>query len=243
MSTTKRRSKGWGKHKTARVTQTQKLQEAVQMFEDLKIQQQAAVRLQPSFACFDMQAGMSEKLQMVELLWACNFAPLLGELQKANPLITELMMQAVSNTYMPDDEELFMHKQALKFENLLAAMYRCQNQFKMPLWVVLRSVYAMQHGMHLESWNIESAVRLLASHRWTKDLIALATKHSPGAPFQSLAFVTAAVFDNFTVKIDYKSLHDLDHHGYRLDMTNWGSLTIPATTAPDLNIGAVIGSE
>ena len=95
------------------------------MFEDLKIQQQAAVRLQPSFACFDMQAGMSEKLQMVELLWACNFAPLLGELQKANPLITELMMQAVSNTYMPDDEELFMHKQALKFENLLAAMYHC----------------------------------------------------------------------------------------------------------------------
>jgi hypothetical protein len=93
MSTTKRRSKGWGRNKTARVTPTQKLQEAVQMFEELKIQQQAAVRLQPSFACFDMQAGMSEKLQMVELLWACNFAPLLGELQKANPLITELMMQ------------------------------------------------------------------------------------------------------------------------------------------------------
>jgi hypothetical protein len=243
MSQRRRSKNNWDRRKVVGQTASAKLQEACEMLEAVKQKQQASITLQPSCVCFDMQSGDSAKLQLVELLWGCNFAPLLGELQQANPDITTLLLEAVSNSYSPDNEELFWHKQGLKLESLLATMYRCQNQFKMPLWTVLRSIYSVQHGMHLESWNIESAVRLLASHKWTKSLVALGTKHNPGAPFDAMGFVTAAVFDNFTVKIDYKSLHDLEHHGYRLDMTNWGSVTVPAAVAPGLNVPLLLASE
>ena len=89
----------------------------------------------------------------------------------------------------------------------------------------------------------KSAVRLLASHKWTQDLVEMGNKYNPGAPFKALPFVTCVCFDNFTVKVDYKSLHDLDHHGYRLDMTNWGSMTVPAAINPELNIARLIQSK
>ena len=114
---------------------------------------------------------------------------------------------------------------------------------KMPLFIVLRSIYSYHHGMHRESWNFESAVKLLASHRWTEEVIKLSICHNPGPPFEALPFVSGVVFDNFTIQVDYKSLHDLDHNGYRLDMTNWGSVTIPQAVAPTLNIAAIIGGK
>jgi hypothetical protein len=220
-----------------------KLEQAIAMLQDLRLRHNRILKPQPCAFSYDMSKGIVEKHRLIDALWACNYAHCVGSLLAENSELSQLLRSAVANTYQPHDEELFMVKQDLKLENIIATLYRTQNQQFMPIFIILRSVYAYHHGMHRVSWEFESALRLLASYKWTDELISMSIKRNPGAPFKALGFVTAACFDNFTVQVDYKSLHDLDHHGFRLDMTNWGSITIPKAAAPELNIARLLASK
>ena len=53
--------------------------------------------------------------------------------------------------------------------------------------------------------------------------------------------VTAAVFDNFTIRVGYGSYATVDRHGERYDMTNWASISLPSIAIPTaLNISQLI---
>lgn len=233
----------WQTQKSTSVSARERMQQHVTALEDLKIKHERMLILNPTSYSFDMSKGDDEKLRLSQVCWQGEFKGCLSELLVDNPELTAMLRAAVSNTYSPDDEDLFLHKQDLKLESLLSTIYKSQNQQQMPLFIVLRSIYSYHHGMHRESWNFESAVKLLASHRWTEEFIKFSICHNPGPPFEALPFVSGVVFDNFTVKVDYKSLHDLDHNGYRLDMTNWGSVTIPQEVNLKLNIAAIIAGK
>jgi hypothetical protein len=217
-----------------------RLEEAIMQLNTLRLKHERVIRPQPCTFAYDMDKGELEKIRMVDALWGCSFESAVGSLLAENPDLALMLRGAVSNTYRPDDAELFMVRQDLKLENIIATLYRTQNQKCMPIFIVLRAIYAYHHGMHREGWQFESALRLLPSYTWTQELIKIGIKRNPGAPFKALGFVSAACFDNFTVQVNYKSLHDLDHHGFRLDMTNWGSITVPKAAAPDLNIARAL---
>jgi hypothetical protein len=198
----------------------------------------------PSSFAFDMDVGLKSKIRMVDYLWGCDYNHSIGAMLADNPELASMLQSCVHNTYLPEDEELFMFKQCLKLENVVAVLYRCQNQKMMPLFIVLRALFCHAKGLHREIWFQEAALRLLPSFKWTNDLVTVAIPRNPGPPFPIASFISAAVLDNFTVQVSYKSLHDLDHVGYRLDMTNWGSVSVPAAAqTTGVNIPRMILSE
>jgi hypothetical protein len=229
MSSGKKRKSNGFTHKKRHVegAAERALVEALSNLRLLQEHQQRVLKPGPTEFAFNLALGADEKLRLIDCLWRCDFLPCMGSMLRDNPQLADLLESAVDNRYQPEDEELFMVKRNLKLENVLGILYRTQNQSCMPLFTVLRAIYAQSRCLHRESWDIETALKLLPSRRWTEEVIQLAITRNPGPPFKTAYFVSGAVLDNFTVQVDYKSLHDLDHHGYRLDMTNWGTVSIP----------------
>ena len=239
-------SMSWTHSKRQRKDRDDKpMRDALENLTMLIQQQERVLRPKPTTFTFDMSLGLKEKLRMIDFIWRCNFDGCVGVMLEDNPLLVSVLEDAVDNHYQPDDEELWMKRRTLKLENLISTIYRCQNQQFMPLFTVLRSIFCHGRRMHRGTWDTESALKLLASYRWTDELVQLAIPRNPGAPFKTASFVSGACLDNFTVQVDYKSLHDLDHQGFRLDMTNWGSIAIPQATLSDcsINIPQIILSK
>ena len=63
----------------------------------------------------------------------------------------------------------------------------------------------------------------------------------PGPPYETLPLISGICFDNFTVKVNYNTLHAIDDGmSYRLDMTNWATIHYPRAISPTLNIARVL---
>ena len=247
MGGNKNKKQTWTKKKRVNpvYNDASQLKAAIQKLQEQTETQQRILKPEPSSWAFDMDGGLKFKLQMIDYLWRCDFSNSIGAMLADNPELTTILQSCVHNSYVPQDEELFMFKQSLKLENVVAVLHRCQNQKMMPLFIVLRALFCHSKRLHHGIWFHEAALRLLPSFKWTDDLVNLAIPRNPGALFETAGFVSAAVLDNFTVQVAYKSLHDLDHVGLRLDMTNWGSVAVPAAAAGevDYNIPAALASE
>ena len=53
-------------------------------------------------------------------------------------------------------------------------------------------------------------------------------------PFEVIAGVRVAVFDNLSMKVDYSSYSTQGETGHKLDMTNWLSTPVPRALAPTM---------
>jgi hypothetical protein len=86
-------------------------------------------------------------------------------------------------------------------------------------------------------------LRVLPSISWTNDLITEALDRNPGAPYETVEWVSAAVFDNNTTQCNYSARHNADTQGERLDMTNWATVSLPKVLMPHINLNTLGGSR
>jgi hypothetical protein len=73
---------------------------------------------------------------------------------------------------------------------------------------------------------------VLASVTWAGKFVNIAIQFRPPANYVALPGVAAVVFDNYTRKVNYSSMHTTELFGFRLDMTNSASVSIPKHLAP-----------
>ena len=91
-----------------------RLEEAIMQLNTLRLKHERVIRPQPCAFAYDVDKGELEKIRMVDALWGCSFESAVGSLLAENPDLALMLRGAVSNTYRPDDAELFMVRQDLK---------------------------------------------------------------------------------------------------------------------------------
>jgi len=64
-----------------------------------------------------------------------------------------------------------------------------------------------------------------------ESLIIRALERDPGPDYEELSGVGASCFDNLTIRVAYKAYSTQDSTGFRMDMTNWATMTIPRAVA------------
>ena len=131
-----------------------------------------------------------------------------------------------------------LHSAWPRWEGTLTALFRARSNRSVPLIVAALSVRFLSYKIPRQVWeSISFFTRLVMSPVWTQEICTLAVQHDPGAPYATADGLSAACFDNFTMQVGYGSYATVDSSGYRLDMTNWASLSLPAAAIPaGLNI-------
>jgi len=71
----------------------------------------------------------------------------------------------------------------------------------------------------------------MLSDAWVESLIIRALERDPGPDYEELSGVGASCFDNLTIRVAYKAYSTQDSTGFRMDMTNWATMTIPRAVA------------
>jgi hypothetical protein len=160
------------------------------------------------------------------------------EVTADNPVLRELLASQTENTHTIDPNRPdLLFKQSLRYESAACQLARLTHKDNVPFLVVLDSCEAYRVGMNHDQWDQYCTRRLLMSNRWVeKEFMPAMHARYPGAPYDVLPWASFAAFDNFTVKVNYKALKRDGTWGYRLDMTNWLTMPIPASILPDVNL-------
>ena len=174
--------------------------------------------------------SQEEKEKLARAVWLGDGAGILND----NPELTTVLQVLSHNIHDRSDAEYRDEKEKSWIESVLASLARSQSQKVITLLTARYSLAARRMQMPRDMWQILSAVApgLFASKTWTQDFAQLASNLRPPCPYQELGGVGAVMFDNYTRKVLYKSNHTTDSFGFRLDMTNSGSMVVPHSLAP-----------
>ena len=181
----------------------------------------------------------ADRRELIRVLWTGKYHAAIGSCSRENSHLIQLFGEQSLNNSADDGEapaEARLHSLQSswpRFEGLMALLFRARSKDLVPLWVAAFSVRALHYKMPRHLWDsLVSFCRVLMSRSWTEDLCEEALQHDPGAPYTTASGVSAAVFDNFTMKVGYGSYATVDSSGQRLDMTNWASVLLPAAAIP-----------
>ena len=149
--------------------------------------------------------------------------------------ILEVLLRKCGDTSEDGEEaDASEVRTAIRLEAILTNLHRVQSQKQMALVTARMSVAAARCQLHRTFWRIISLLSpgLLASRTWTEEFMQFARDYRPPCQYEELPFVGATVFDNYTRKVVYQSMVTVEKSGYLLNMTNWGSITVPKMLAP-----------
>lgn len=178
--------------------------------------------------CWDMQDGQLERLQLVRWLIHSQYDSIFAELLEANPDLTDILRSLTSNNYTPGDEEQYEIKREFRLSTAAALLIRNHNPHHLPALNVILTIYIYQHKVPQFTWNLLCAMRLCLSRTWLHEkLLPIARQEGTPCPYSIIPFVGGAAFDNWTLQVAYKGLQTISNDGYRLDMTNWLSISLP----------------
>jgi len=189
-------------------------------------------KIQKSQYVYDMDKP-DERLSLITCLWTGDFGAALDSVCAVNRELHTMLRVCVANTYEPVDPIAYERQRSLQLECTMNNLVRIQSNKKMPLLTAAHSVMAERDQLGGPLWDTIKHANpgLLASERWTRKLMYDARLFRP-TPVPQINGVAALVFDNYTRRCLYKSQVAAAQGGYRLDMTNYGSIRIPASLAP-----------
>ena len=189
---------------------------------------------------FDMRLGAQERNRLIDYLWAGDYKDSVAEILIDNPELSELLMARTANTdYSPADKVRFHYGRQQRVGFMSGVMTRCRNVHIVPKSQAILALTAKHKQVNEDFWEALTAVRALPSVKWTGDLVTDALERNPGSPYDTVEWVTAAVFDNNTTQCNYSARHNADTQGERLDMTNWASMSLPRTLMPHVDLSAI----
>ena len=188
-----------------------------------------------------------DRQRLLSDLWSGDYSAAVGALTAANVNLVELFSNQSDDV---NRSARFKPQISMwpRFEGVLTALFRARSQKTVTLLSAALSVRLHHNRTPRQTWEaIEFFTRVVSSPQWTEQLCADALLCDTGAPYATAGGISAAVFDNFTIQVGYesKSSADAERNGYRLDMTNWASVLLPATSVPAggvFNIQAMLGS-
>jgi hypothetical protein len=180
---------------------------------------------------------------LIDTLWTGSYESVIGHLTSANPQVVSFFEQLRS-----DDSEtpprLEAKKSRPRFEGVLAGLFRARSQKVVPLEVAALSVAFMEQRVPQFTWNaIAHLTHSVMSHSWTEQFCEDALKRDPGPPYETATGMSAAVFDNFMIRVGYGSYATHESSARTFQMTNWATAFLPANVLPaGFSIDAMLGA-
>ena len=170
---------------------------------------------------------------LMDLLWTGEYTSAAGRFSEANPeLISIFSQQRLDGA---DSAPSFRELQSVfpRFESVLRALFRARSQKYVPLETAALSVAFLHYTVPHVAWDaISYFTSSVMSRTWTDTFVDEAVVRDPGPAYPKASGVTAAVFDNFMMKVGYKSFATDGEAGYEITMTNWATAFLPALAVP-----------
>ena len=189
---------------------------------------------------FEFGGDVAEKERLAHFIWRDDL--LVGTeaptLRSGNRDLINLFVILTKNTY----GEVSEIKESLWQEAIVANLMRIKSQKVSTLLTVRVSIEAARVQLNREFWQLLHllAPGILWSHNTTNEFVGGAFKLRPGPEYEVLEGVGCVMFDNYTRKVLYSSVHTKDSWGFRLDMTNSCTMAIPRHLAPpNFNVDAI----
>ena len=175
--------------------------------------------------------SIGDKERLIQYLWKGNYASAIGRWSCINPsLISLFMEQAVDELPARPDN---MQRVPNRFESVVMSLFRSRSANCVPFEVAALSVLLLHFKVPREAWEtIACLSHSVMSRKWTEELCDLALTMDPGAQYRIATGISAAVFDNFMIKVGFGSYSMGGQTGTRFWMTNWASASIPASAVP-----------
>jgi len=133
----------------------------------------------------------------------------------------------------------------LAFEGVLSILFRARSQKLVMLEVAALSLRFLHYRVPATIGLGHSALLFKAGDGAQMDRTALrgCVGARPRPAVRGGACTLSVCFDNFTIKAGYGSYATIDKQGERFDMTNWASVSLPASAVPrDLSFTMMLGS-
>ena len=185
------------------------------------------------------------KNMLVDALWSGAWVEqVASRFSDANPSLRHFLEQQVV-----DDDEESTRFRALqgqsRWEAVMSAIFRARSQRFVPIETAAMSIMWLYYRVPEPIWNAGHYFgRSIMSSKWTEELCDIAKQRDPGPQYPVVEGITAAVFDNFCMQVGYSSYATSGEAGYRLEMTNWATVFLPAAAMPNgfAGMDAVLGA-
>lgn len=195
----------------------------------------------------------ADRAALIDELWAGDFRPAIGRFTGANAALVDLFEQQTVEVEGEGESriaESFRRPEALqsrwpRFESVLSGLFRVRSQKTVTLEAAALSVRFLHYRVPAPVWSAVAYFSpLVMSRLWTETLCDEALARDPGCPYEVTGSgISAACFDNFTIKVGYGSYATVDKKGERFDMTNWCSASIAANAVPaSLDLKSMVAS-
>ena len=184
------------------------------------------------------------RVALIDKLWSGEYLSAAGRFSEANPELVSILTQQ-----RLDDAEAAPRFRTLqsalpRFEAVLSTLFRARSQKFVPLETAALSLCFLHYQVPHAAWDaITYFTSGVMSRTWTDNICDEALERDPGPTYPTAGGMSAAVFDNFMMKIGYGSYATEGQAGYQLHMTNWATAFIPATAVPaNFNLDSMLGS-
>ena len=177
---------------------------------------------------------VEERQRLLADLWSGDYAAAMGQLSSTNEHFIGLLSHQ-SDSVNSTARFAPIVSAWPRFEGVLTALFRARSQKTVTLMSAALSVRLLHYRTPRPIWDaVHFISRIVSSPQWTEQLCADALLCAPGPPYPTAGGISAAVFDNFSMQVGYSSYatSDAAKKGYKLDMTNWASIIIPADAVP-----------
>lgn len=180
---------------------------------------------------------------LIDMLWTGDYEAASGRFTRAN---SELVSFFEELRIDGEDGRHFVLKKSSwpRFEGVLSLLFRARSQKYVPLETAALSVLFLHYRVPHAAWEaIAHFSRSVMSWSWTVDLCEDAVLRDPGAQYPTAQGMTAAVFDNFMIRVGYGSYATQESSATTFSMTNWATAFLPANSVPpDLSIDRILST-
>ena len=184
-----------------------------------------------------------ERNLLIDALWRGDFVTTIGRFTRMNPDLVSIFENLIDD-YSGATPRMRRDTLIPRFEGTISHLVRARSQKRVPIEVAVLSITLLHYSVPHFAWQaIAQLTRAIMSWSWTVQLCDAALLRDPGPPYTTASGMTAAVFDNFMMKIGYGSYATQESAARTFAMTNWASVFLPATAVPDdFRVDAMLGN-
>lgn len=184
-----------------------------------------------------------ERNELIDALWSDDLLSAVGRFGAANSALVELFYSQDVESIANSDVRM-RERSWPRFESVLCSLFRARSNRLVPLETAALSIQWLHYRVPSVVWNTFSQLtRIVMSRTWTEELVDDAVLRDPGPRYPVAQGITAAVFDNLTIRVGYSSFATTESSGHRIDMTNWATAFLPAfAVPPEFSIEKILGA-
>jgi len=181
---------------------------------------------------YDMNNAAEERPLMIADLWTDALLSIGNRFSDANmPLVHLLQEQTLDES---DEPVRFRQLQGQsRFESVISTLFRARSQRFVGIENAAIAVMWLYYRVPGPVWQTFTYFsRAVMSKTWAEQLCDTAAESDPGPSYPVAKGITAAVFDNLMMRVNYKAFAVAGETGTQIEMTNWATVFLPALAMP-----------